>query len=123
MLGHVVLGLESDSTLSLYAARWPLLSAATPACLNPILAASLGELYAPGMTTAATGDSRCSYAAAGNIDDSRADARGLAVAQWYGWHVGFALAGVGMFTACFHLFKRSPLSARRAVLIARAAGG
>lgn len=56
-LGHVVLGLESDSTLSLYA-RWPLLSAAT-ACLNPILAVCW-ENFTPLMTTAATGASRCS---------------------------------------------------------------
>ncbi len=74
--------------------RWPLLSAAM-ACLNPILAVCWAN-FTHLMTTAATGGFSLLYAA-GNIGSIAAPiACGLA-AQWYGWHVGFALAGVGMF--------------------------
>lgn len=92
-LGHIVLGLESDSTLSLY------LALAIIICgyglFKSNISCLLGELYAPDDRRRDGGFSL--LYAAGNIGSIAAPiACGLA-AQWYGWHVGFALAGIGMF--------------------------
>ncbi len=56
-LGHVVLGLESDSTLSLYAALAIIICGY--GLFKSILAVCWAN-FTPLMTTAATGDSRCS---------------------------------------------------------------
>ncbi|MCS6039265.1 MFS transporter [Klebsiella pneumoniae subsp. pneumoniae] len=46
--------------------------------------------------------------AAGNVGSIAAPiACGLA-AQWYGWHIGFALAGIGMFIGLMIFLKRQP---------------
>ncbi|SUG30590.1 transmembrane transport protein [Salmonella enterica subsp. arizonae] len=92
-LGHVVLGLESDSTLSLYAALAIIICGY--GLFKSNISCLLGELYAPDDSRRDGGFSL--LYAAGNIGSIAAPiACGLA-AQWYGWHVGFALAGVGMF--------------------------
>lgn len=92
-LGHVVLGLESDSTLSLYAALAIIICGY--GLFKSNISCLLGELYAPDDNRRDGGFSL--LYAAGNIGSIAAPiACGLA-AQWYGWHVGFALAGVGMF--------------------------
>ncbi|MGA4368243.1 oligopeptide:H+ symporter [Pantoea ananatis] len=92
-LGHIVLGIQSDSTLSLY------LALATIICgyglFKSNIACLLGELYSVNDYRRDGGFSL--LYAAGNVGSIAAPiACGLA-AQWYGWHIGFALAGIGMF--------------------------
>lgn len=92
-LGHIVLGVESDSIWSLY------LALAIIICgyglFKSNISCLLGELYEPEDPRRDGGFSL--LYAAGNIGSIAAPiACGLA-AQWYGWHVGFALAGIGMF--------------------------
>ena len=92
-LGHIVLGVESDSTWSLY------LALAIIICgyglFKSNISCLLGEMYEPDDHRRDGGFSL--LYAAGNIGSIAAPiACGLA-AQWYGWHVGFALAGIGMF--------------------------
>jgi POT family proton-dependent oligopeptide transporter len=74
--------------------RWRSLSAAT-ACSNPISAACWRTVR-PRRPRRDGGGFSLLYAA-GNVGSIAAPiACGLA-AQWYGWHIGFALAGIGMF--------------------------
>ncbi|HED3064708.1 TPA: dipeptide permease DtpD [Kluyvera ascorbata] len=92
-IGHIVLGVESDSTWSLY------LALAIIICgyglFKSNISCLLGEMYEPDDHRRDGGFSL--LYAAGNIGSIAAPiACGLA-AQWYGWHVGFALAGIGMF--------------------------
>ncbi len=92
-LGHVVLGVESTSTWSLY------LALAIIICgyglFKSNISCLLGELYAVDDRRRDGGFSL--LYAAGNVGSIAAPiACGLA-AQWYGWHIGFALAGIGMF--------------------------
>lgn len=92
-LGHVVLGVESDATWSLY------LALAIIICgyglFKSNISCLLGELYAVDDHRRDGGFSL--LYAAGNVGSIAAPiACGLA-AQWYGWHIGFALAGIGMF--------------------------
>ena len=92
-LGHIVLGVESDSIWSLY------LALAIIICgyglFKSNISCLLGEMYEPDDHRRDGGFSL--LYAAGNIGSIAAPiACGLA-AQWYGWHVGFALAGIGMF--------------------------
>ena len=92
-LGHIVLGLGSNSAQSLY------LALAIIICgyglFKSNISCLLGELYAPDDPRRDGGFSL--LYAAGNIGSIAAPiACGLA-AQWYGWHTGFALAGIGMF--------------------------
>ncbi|WP_368893550.1 dipeptide permease DtpD [Kluyvera ascorbata] len=92
-LGHIVLGVESNSTWSLY------LALAIIICgyglFKSNISCLLGEMYEPDDHRRDGGFSL--LYAAGNIGSIAAPiACGLA-AQWYGWHVGFALAGIGMF--------------------------
>ncbi|POP42478.1 MFS transporter [Superficieibacter electus] len=92
-LGHIVLGLGSNSAQSLY------LALAIIICgyglFKSNISCLLGELYAPDDARRDGGFSL--LYAAGNIGSIAAPiACGLA-AQWYGWHTGFALAGIGMF--------------------------
>lgn len=91
-LGHVVLGVESDATWSLY------LALAIIICgyglFKSNISCLLGELYAVDDHRRDGGFSL--LYAAGNVGSIAAPiACGLA-AQWYGWHIGFALAGIGM---------------------------
>ena len=92
-LGHVVLGIDTNSTFSLY------LALAIIICgyglFKSNISCLLGELYDENDHRRDGGFSL--LYAAGNIGSIAAPiACGLA-AQWYGWHVGFALAGGGMF--------------------------
>lgn len=92
-LGHVVLGIDTNSTFSLY------LALAIIICgyglFKSNISCLLGELYDENDHRRDGGFSL--LYAAGNISSIAAPiACGLA-AQWYGWHVGFALAGGGMF--------------------------
>ncbi|WP_297207754.1 oligopeptide:H+ symporter [uncultured Pluralibacter sp.] len=92
-LGHVVLGVESDSTWSLY------LALAIIICgyglFKSNISVLLGELYTPDDSRRDGGFSL--LYAAGNIGSIAAPIACGLTAQLYGWHVGFALAGVGMF--------------------------
>lgn len=92
-LGHVVLGIESDSTWSLY------LALAIIICgyglFKSNISCLLGELYELDDPRRDGGFSL--LYAAGNIGSIAAPIACGLVAQWYGWHIGFALAGVGMF--------------------------
>ncbi|BDH46744.1 MFS transporter [Salmonella enterica subsp. enterica serovar Choleraesuis] len=92
-LGHVVLGVESNSEWSLY------LALAIIICgyglFKSNISVLLGELYEPEDPRRDGGFSL--LYAAGNVGSIISPiACGLA-AEWYGWHVGFALAGIGMF--------------------------
>lgn len=92
-LGHVVLGIDTNTTFSLY------LALAIIICgyglFKSNISCLLGELYDENDHRRDGGFSL--LYAAGNIGSIAAPiACGLA-AQWYGWHVGFALAGGGMF--------------------------
>lgn len=93
-LGHVVLGVGSDATWSLY------LALAIIICgyglFKSNISVLLGELYAPDDRRRDGGFSL--LYAAGNIGSIAAPIACGLVAQWYGWHTGFALAGIGMFT-------------------------
>ena len=92
-LGHIVLGVESDSTWSLYLALGIIIC--VYGLFKSNISCLLGEMYAPDDNRRDGGFSL--LYAAGNIGSIAAPiACGLA-AQWYGWHVGFALAGIGMF--------------------------
>ncbi|MFU0885365.1 oligopeptide:H+ symporter [Kluyvera sichuanensis] len=92
-LGHIVLGVESDSTWSLYLALGIIICGY--GLFKSNISCLLGEMYAPDDNRRDGGFSL--LYAAGNIGSIAAPiACGLA-AQWYGWHVGFALAGIGMF--------------------------
>ena len=92
-LGHVVLGVESDSTWSLY------LALAIIICgyglFKSNISCLLGELYAPDDSRRDGGFSL--LYAAGNIGSIAAPIACGLVAELYGWHIGFALAGIGMF--------------------------
>lgn len=92
-LGHVVLGIESDSTWSLY------LALAIIICgyglFKSNISVLLGELYTPDDSRRDGGFSL--LYAAGNIGSIAAPIVCGLTAQLYGWHIGFALAGVGMF--------------------------
>ncbi|MGU3523815.1 dipeptide permease DtpD [Enterobacteriaceae bacterium C23F] len=92
-LGHVVLGLGSDSTMSLY------VSLAIIICgyglFKSNISCLLGELYDVSDSRRDGGFSL--LYAAGNIGSIAAPIVCGLAAQWYGWHVGFALAGIGMF--------------------------
>lgn len=92
-LGHIVLGVESHSQWSLF------LALAIIICgyglFKSNISVLLGELYQSDDPRRDGGFSL--LYAAGNIGSIISPiACGLA-AQWYGWHVGFALAGIGMF--------------------------
>lgn len=92
-LGHVVLGLGSDSTKSLYLALAIIICGyglfkSNVSCL-------LGEMYAPD-DTRRDGGFALLYAA-GNVGSIAAPVACGLVAHWYSWHAGFALAGIGMF--------------------------
>ncbi|MFA1240923.1 dipeptide permease DtpD [Serratia odorifera] len=92
-LGHVVLGLSAVSSQSLY------LALAIIVCgyglFKSNISCLLGELYQPHDPRREGGFSL--LYAAGNVGSILAPiACGLA-AEHYGWHVGFALAGIGMF--------------------------
>ena len=92
-LGHVVLGVSAVSPSSLY------LALAIIVCgyglFKSNISCLLGELYSPEDPRRDGGFSL--LYAAGNIGSIVAPiACGLAAEQ-YGWHVGFALAGIGMF--------------------------
>ncbi|MHA6307125.1 dipeptide permease DtpD [Hafnia paralvei] len=92
-LGHVVLGVSAASPSSLY------LALAIIVCgyglFKSNISCLLGELYSPEDPRRDGGFSL--LYAAGNIGSIVAPiACGLAAEQ-YGWHVGFALAGIGMF--------------------------
>ncbi len=123
-LGHVVLGLSAVSPFSLY------LALAIIVCgyglFKSNISCLLGELYSAEDPRRDGGFSL--LYAAGNIGSIIAPiACGLAAEQ-YGWHVGFALAGIGMFAGlvifmCGHRHfrhtsgvNRQALQARRAVL-------
>ena len=91
-LGHIVLGLSAVSTHSLY------LALAIIICgyglFKSNISCLLGELYQP-QDSRREGGFSLLYAA-GNVGSILAPiACGLA-AERYGWHVGFALAGIGM---------------------------
>lgn len=92
-LGHVVLGVESDTTWSLY------LALAIIICgyglFKSNISCLLGELYDQDDHRRDGGFSL--LYAAGNVGSIVAPVACGLTAQWYGWHVGFALAGVGMF--------------------------
>ncbi|MFP2469295.1 dipeptide permease DtpD [Pseudescherichia vulneris] len=92
-LGHIVLGLESDSTMSLY------LALAIIICgyglFKSNISCLLGELYDANDSRRDGGFSL--LYAAGNVGSIAAPIVCGLAAQWYGWHVGFALAGIGMF--------------------------
>lgn len=92
-LGHVVLGVASDSTLSLY------LALAIIICgyglFKSNISALLGELYGADDPRRDGGFSL--LYAAGNVGSIAAPVACGLIAQAYGWHVGFALAGIGMF--------------------------
>ncbi|PTM34589.1 MFS transporter [Enterobacter cloacae] len=91
--GHVVLGIESDSTRTLYVALAIIICGY--GLFKSNISCLLGELYAHDDPRRDGGFSL--LYAAGNIGSIAAPiACGLA-AQWYGWHIGFALAGIGMF--------------------------
>ncbi|WP_229597677.1 oligopeptide:H+ symporter, partial [Serratia marcescens] len=92
-LGHIVLGLSAVSAQSLY------LALAIIICgyglFKSNISCLLGELY-PAQDSRREGGFSLLYAA-GNVGSILAPiACGLA-AERYGWHVGFALAGIGMF--------------------------
>ena len=92
-LGHIVLGLSAVSAQSLY------LALAIIICgyglFKSNISCLLGELY-PAHDSRREGGFSLLYAA-GNVGSILAPiACGLA-AERYGWHVGFALAGIGMF--------------------------
>ncbi|AFJ48238.1 oligopeptide:H+ symporter [Shimwellia blattae] len=92
-LGHIVLGLESDAVWSLYLALGIIICGY--GLFKSNISVLLGELYTPDDPRRDGGFSL--LYAAGNIGSIVSPiACGLA-AQWYGWHVGFALAGIGMF--------------------------
>ncbi len=92
-LGHVVLGVKSDSTWSLYLALGIIICGY--GLFKSNISCLLGELYAP-EDSRRDGGFSLMYAA-GNIGSIAAPvACGLAAQAW-GWHVGFALAGIGMF--------------------------
>ena len=92
-LGHVVLGMGSHSTWSLYVALAIIICGY--GLFKSNISCLLGELYAHDDPRRDGGFSL--LYAAGNVGSIAAPiACGLA-AQWYGWHVGFALAGIGMF--------------------------
>ncbi|SJA12828.1 POT-type proton-dependent oligopeptide transporter [Shigella sonnei] len=83
------LGFDDNHAISLFSAY------ASLVYVTPILGGWLGELYDENDHRRDGGFSL--LYAAGNIGSIAAPiACGLA-AQWYGWHVGFALAGGGMF--------------------------
>ena len=92
-LGHVVLGLGSNSTKSLYLALAIIICGyglfkSNVSCL-------LGEMYTP-EDPRRDGGFALLYAA-GNVGSIAAPIACGLVAHWYGWHAGFALAGIGMF--------------------------
>ncbi|WP_448686798.1 dipeptide permease DtpD [Klebsiella pneumoniae] len=92
-LGHVVLGVESTSAWSLYVALAIIICGY--GLFKSNISCLLGELYAHDNPRRDGGFSL--LYAAGNVGSIAAPiACGLA-AQWYGWHIGFALAGIGMF--------------------------
>ncbi|MBJ3813357.1 MFS transporter [Shimwellia pseudoproteus] len=92
-LGHIVLGLESNAVWSLYLALGIIICGY--GLFKSNISVLLGELYSPEDPRRDGGFSL--LYAAGNIGSIVSPiACGLA-AQWYGWHVGFALAGIGMF--------------------------
>ena len=92
-LGHVVLGVESTSAWSLYVALAIIICGY--GLFKSNISCLLGELYAHDDPRRDGGFSL--LYAAGNVGSIAAPiACGLA-AQWYGWHIGFALAGIGMF--------------------------
>jgi hypothetical protein len=92
-LGHVVLGVESTSAWSLYVALAIIICGY--GLFKSNISCLLGELYAVDDHRRDGGFSL--LYAAGNVGSIAAPiACGLA-AQWYGWHIGFALAGIGMF--------------------------
>jgi POT family proton-dependent oligopeptide transporter len=92
-LGHIVLGLGSDSATSLY------LALAIIICgyglFKSNISCLLGELYDANDSRRDGGFSL--LYAAGNVGSIAAPIVCGLAAQWYGWHVGFALAGIGMF--------------------------
>ncbi|MDR3106553.1 MAG: dipeptide permease DtpD [Yokenella regensburgei] len=92
-LGHVVLGVESDSLWSLY------LALAIIICgyglFKSNISCLLGELYSLDDKRRDGGFSL--LYAAGNVGSIAAPIVCGLTAHWYGWHVGFALAGIGMF--------------------------
>ena len=92
-LGHVVLGVESDATWSLY------LALAIIICgyglFKSNISCLLGEMYAIDDRRRDGGFSL--LYAAGNVGSIAAPIACGLTAQWYGWHIGFALAGGGMF--------------------------
>lgn len=93
VIGHMVLGASEVAPMFLY------LSLAIIVCgyglFKSNISCLLGEMYEPDDHRRDGGFSL--LYAAGNIGSIAAPiACGLA-AQWYGWHVGFALAGIGMF--------------------------
>ncbi|MBH8308891.1 MFS transporter, partial [Acinetobacter baumannii] len=92
-LGHVVLGVESTSAWSLYVALAIIICGY--GLFKSNISCLLGDLYAHD-DPRLVGVFSLLYAA-GNVGSIAAPiACGLA-AQWYGWHSGFALAGIGMF--------------------------
>lgn len=92
-LGHVVLGIESDGIWSLYLALGVIICGY--GLFKSNISCLLGELYEQDDPRRDGGFSL--LYAAGNVGSIAAPiACGLA-AQWYGWHIGFALAGIGMF--------------------------
>ena len=92
-LGHVVLGIDTNSTFSLY------LALAIIICGYGLFKSNISCLLGS-FTTRTIIDVmavfRCCMLPAISVLSPRPIACGLA-AQWYGWHVGFALAGGGMF--------------------------
>ncbi len=91
-LGHIVLGLSAVSTHSLYLALSIIICGY--GLFKSNISCLLGELYQP-QDTRREGGFSLLYAA-GNVGSILAPiACGLA-AERYGWHVGFALAGIGM---------------------------
>ncbi|VTP66215.1 Probable dipeptide and tripeptide permease YjdL [Serratia rubidaea] len=92
-LGHVVLGFSGASSQSLY------LALAIIICgyglFKSNISCLLGELYQPHDARREGGFSL--LYAAGNVGSILAPIACGLTAERYGWHIGFALAGIGMF--------------------------
>ncbi len=103
-LGHVVLGVESTSAWSLYVALAIIICGY--GLFKSNISCLLGELYAHDDPRRDGGFSL--LYAAGNVGSIAAPiACGLA-AQWYGWHIGFALAGDRYVYRPDDFLKRQP---------------
>lgn len=92
-LGHVVLGLGTDATWSLYIALAIIICGY--GLFKSNISCLLGELYTADDHRRDGGFSL--LYAAGNVGSIVSPIVCGLAAQWYGWHIGFALAGIGMF--------------------------